>query len=294
MKVSLLGLGTMGQGMALRLLAGEHELTVYNRTRERTAAAEKAGAAVAPSARIAAQGAQAVITMVANDEALHGVAEGVDGFLEAIATGATVLQMSTVSPDATAWLAGEVQARGGRMIDCPVLGSRVEAGEGRLWILAGGDSVTIAEMRPVLDRLGQEVYLVGELGQGTRIKLCFNVVTGGLVAALAEGMALAGAAGLDLLLYVQILKDSRIPERLWIGKASQMATRDFEPRFSLENMAKDLNLAVIMGRQLGLDLQQAQASRATLLRGAVEVGSDRDMAGAVAGVRPAATGRQQA
>jgi len=284
MKVALLGLGTMGQGMAIRLIAGGHELTVYNRTRERAAAAEQAGAAVAPSAR----------TMVANDEALRGIAEGSDGFLEAIATGTTVLQMSTVSPDATTWLAAEVLARGGRMIDCPVLGSRVEASEGALWILASGDAGTIAEMRPVLDRLGQEVYQVGELGQGTRIKLCFNVVTGGLVAALAEGMALAAAAGLDLQLYVQILKDSRIPERLWIGKASQMAARDFDPRFSLENMAKDLNLAVLMGKQLGLDLQQAQASSATLLRGAAVVGSDRDMAGAVAGVRPAAAGQQHA
>jgi 3-hydroxyisobutyrate dehydrogenase len=285
-KVALLGLGVMGQGMALRLLAAGHDVAVYNRTPERAAGAEEAGAVVAPSPRAAAVGAHALITMVAHDQALHDVAEGADGFLHALSSGATVIQMSTVGPETTAWLAGAVQAAGGRMLDCPVLGSRMEASEGRLWILAGGEVKTIAAMRPVLDSLAQQVYHVGELGQGTRIKLCFNLISGGVVAALAEGIALVEATGIDPHLYAHILKDTRLPERLWIGKANQMAERDFEPRFSLDNMAKDLNLAVLMGKAYGLDLQQGLASRATLLRGAAAVGGDRDMAAAVAGVSP--------
>jgi 3-hydroxyisobutyrate dehydrogenase-like beta-hydroxyacid dehydrogenase len=278
--------------MALRLIAGGHDVTVYNRTADRTAGAQEAGAQVAQSPREAALGAQAVITMVANDEALRGVAEGEDGLLRAISTSITVLQMSTVGPDTTAWLAGEVRTRGGRILDCPVLGSRAEAADGNLWILAGGDEETIADMRPILDRLSQQVYHMGEIGQGTRAKLCFNLVGGGVVAALAEGIALIEAAGIDSQLYVQIVKDSRLPERLWIGKATQMVARDFEPRFSLANITKDLNLAVLMGKTYGLDLQQGQASRATLLRGAAVVGGDRDMAAAVAGVRPAEGTRQ--
>ncbi len=284
MKVALLGLGIMGQGMALRLVAGGHDVTVYNRTPARTVDAEKAGAAVATSPRAAAQGAAAVIVMVANDEALHRVAEGPDGFLAAVSAATTVIQMSTVGPETTAWLDGEVRDQGGRVIDCPVLGSRVEAAAGALWILAGGDKAAIAEMAPVLDSLGQRTYYVGELGQGTRLKLCFNLVTGGVVAALAEGIALIEAAGLDPQLYVRVLKDSTLPERLWIGKAGLMAARDFEPRFSLENMAKDLNLAVRMGGHYGLDLQQGQSSLAMLMRGAAAVGGDRDMAAALAGV----------
>jgi len=287
MKVALLGLGVMGRGMALRLCAAGHEVTVYNRTPGRATEVEKAGAVVAQSPRAAVADAGAAITMVANDQALHQVSEGADGLLEGLSAGTTILQMSTVGPETTLWLAGEVERRGARMLDCPVLGSRAEAGEGMLWILAGGATETIAQMRPVLDCLAQTVYHVGEVGQGTRIKLCFNLVGGGVVAALAEGIALVDAAGLDPHQYVQILTESRLPERLWIGKAKQMAGRDFEPRFSLENMAKDLNLAVLMGKSFGLDLQQGQASRATLLRGSDAVGGDRDMAAAVAGVRPA-------
>lgn len=284
MKVALIGLGVMGRGMALRLLAVGHPVAIYNRTPGRAGDVETAGGVVAPSPARAASSADVVITMVAHDEALRQVAEGTDGFLETLSSQSTVLQMSTVGPDTTTWLAGAVQARGGWMLDCPVLGSRMEAGEGSLWILAGGEAEVIARMRPILDSLARHVYHVGGIGQGTRLKLCFNLVSGGVVAALAEGIALSEAVGLDPHLYAHILKDTRLPERLWIGKANQMADRDFEPRFSLLNMAKDLNLAVLMGSQAGLDLQQGQASRAALLRGAAVVGGDRDMAAAVAGV----------
>jgi 3-hydroxyisobutyrate dehydrogenase-like beta-hydroxyacid dehydrogenase len=133
--------------------------------------------------------------------------------------------------------------------------------------------------------MGQTVYHVGIIGQGTSLKLCANLVGGGLVAAVAEGIALLEAAGIDPNLYIQVIRESNLPNRLWIGKATLMAQNDFAPRFSLENMAKDLGLAVQLGQSLGLDLQQGTQSRRTLLRGAEVVGADRDMAAAVEGVR---------
>jgi 3-hydroxyisobutyrate dehydrogenase-like beta-hydroxyacid dehydrogenase len=226
--------------------------------------------------------------MVSNDQALRQIAEGGDGFLAAVSSGMTVVQMSTVGPDTTAWLAEQVAARGAQMVDCPVLGSRPEAEQGLLWILAGGEAEVIDRIRPLLNCMGQQIYHVGEIGQATRFKLCNNLIGGGIVAALAEGMAMLEAAHLDPDLYIQILKDSRLPERLMVGKAGLMARHDFEPRFSLENMAKDLQLAISMGQHYGLDLRQGRASRDTLLRGAAAVGGDRDMAAAVAGVRPIA------
>jgi len=285
MKVGFLGLGVMGQGMAGQILGHGHELTVYNRTAERANELVARGARLAATPREAAEGNDVVVTMVSNDQALHQVAEGPDGLLAGLGEGAIVLQMSTVGPDTTAWLAEHTAERGGAFVDAPVTGSLPEASAGKLWVLAGADSAVLERVRPVLDAVSQTVYHIGAVGQGTRIKLAFNLVGGGLVAALAEGIALAEAAGIDPSLYIQVIQDSDLPRRLWIGKATAMATNDFAPRFSLANMAKDITLAIELGKAYGLQLSQGEATHATLIRGADAVGGDKDMAAAVEGVR---------
>jgi 3-hydroxyisobutyrate dehydrogenase-like beta-hydroxyacid dehydrogenase len=284
MNVAVIGLGVMGHGMAGQLLAHGHDLTVYNRTRARAADLVERGARGATTPREAVADADAVVVMVSNDRALHDVAEGPEGFLSGLRPGAIVLQMSTIGPETTEWLHQKVTARGAEMVDGPVLGSLPEANEGRLWILAGGDEATLERARPVLESVGQATYHVGPVGQGTRLKLSSNMVGAGLVAALAEGMALLEASGLDPQLYIRILRDSDLPSRLWIGKATLMMQRDFAPRFSLDNMAKDVTLALEMARAAGLDLSQGAATRAALLRGAEAVGGDKDMAAALEGV----------
>jgi len=172
----------------------------------------------------------------------------------------------------------EAGNRGASFIDGPVLGSLNEAKEGKLWVLAGADPETLDRVKPVLNSISQAVYHVGAIGRGTQMKLCSNLVGAGLVAALAEGMALLDAVGLDASQYMQIVQETNLPTRLWIGKATQMANRDFSPRFSLDNMAKDVRLALTMATQHGLDLRQGEASHASLRRGAVVAGGDRDMA----------------
>jgi 3-hydroxyisobutyrate dehydrogenase-like beta-hydroxyacid dehydrogenase len=271
--------------MAARILDAGHRLTVYNRSADRTVPFREQGAQVAQTPRDAVEDAEIVVIMVSNDAAVRGVCGGQEGVLQTLRAGAIVLQMSTIGPDTTHWLAAEVAMRGARMIDAPVMGSLPEATEGKLWVLAGGEAEAIEAARPVLETMGQTVYHVGIIGQGTSLKLCANLVGGGLVAAVAEGIALLEAAGIDPNLYIQVIRESNLPNRLWIGKATLMAQNDFAPRFSLENMAKDLGLAVQLGQSLGLDLQQGTQSRRTLLRGAEVVGADRDMAAAVEGVR---------
>lgn len=286
MNVALIGLGVMGYGMAGQILAHGHALTVYNRTRERATDLIARGARGAPTPHEAVVEAEATVIMVSNDQALHDVAEGPEGFLSGLRAGALVLQMSTIGPETTMWLHQEVTARGAEMVDGPVLGSLPEANAGRLWIMAGGDEATIERARPVLESVGQATYHVGPIGQGTRLKLCSNLITAGLVAALAEGMALLQSLGLDPGQYIHVLKEADLPSRVWGGKAMLMMQRDFAPRFSLDNMSKDVALALQMAHASGFDLPQGAATLATLLRGAEAVGGDRDMAAAVEGVRP--------
>lgn len=291
MKIAVLGLGVMGHGMAGRVLALGHTLTVYNRTQSRAADLAAQGATVAATPARAAQDAEAVITMVSNDQALREVADGPEGFLTTLGAGTLVLQCGTVGPDTVAWLNEQVAARDAALIDAPVMGSKPEAVSGKLWVLAGAEEAVLERAKPVLDCVAQHVYHVGAIGQGTRLKLCSNMITAGVVAALAEGIALIEALGLDPQLYTQVIKDSDLPSRVWGGKAGLMAARDFAPRFSLENMAKDVSLALRLAASVQLPLPQAQASLQSLTAGAEAVGGDRDMAAAFEGVR-ARTGRR--
>lgn len=281
MNVGFIGLGVMGRGMAARLLDHGHALTVYNRTRDRAAPLEAKGARVADTPRAAVEGADVAITMVSNDAALRGVAEGDDGLLAALRPGAIVLQMSTVGPDTTAWLDGAVRQRGGTMLDAPVAGSQPEAESGRLWVLAGGDAATIEAARPVLDAMSQEIYHIGPLGSATRLKLAFNMAVAGIVAAVSESVALIEASGVDPRLWIKILGDANSGTRITTGKATLMVDRDYAARFSLDNMSKDVGLALALAHTQGLNLPRAEGTRETLRRAAEIVGGDKDIAAVV-------------
>lgn len=285
MDIAVIGLGIMGRSVAGRLLEMGHRVVVYNRTPSPAAALRERGAVVAVSPRRAVEEATVVLTMVSDDQALWAVTSGADGALAGLRPRTIVLQMGTVSPRATVRLAEEVSVRGATLLDAPVMGSTPEAREGRLWVLAGGDAATITRARPVLDAVAQRVYHVGPVGQGTRLKLCLNILGGGMVAALAEGMALTREAGLDPSLYIQIIREADLPRRVMLGKAELMAQGDFVPRFSLDHMTKDVGLAIDLAGGYGLALDQARATRDALRRGAAAVGGDRDVAAAVVGVR---------
>jgi 3-hydroxyisobutyrate dehydrogenase len=285
MQVTILGLGAMGHGMATQLLAHGHDVTVFNRSAARAADLEARGARVAETPRLAVEMAEVVVIMVSDDAAIQAICEGDEGVLAGLRPGMTVLQMSTISPDATDWLYRELVVRRVEMLDAPVMGSLPEANDGRLWILAGGEQQTIDRVRPVLGAMSQAVYHVGEIGQGTLIKLCLNLLGGGLVAALAEALALLGAVGIDEQQYITILEQTNMPARMVLGKARQMASGDFAPRFSLDNMAKDIALAVSLARSQGLHFRQGEATLANLRHSAGVVGGDRDIAALGAGAK---------
>jgi len=243
MDIAVIGLGIMGRHVAGRLLDTGHRVVVYNRTPGPAEALRERGAVVAASPRRAAQDAAIAITLVSDDRALWAIAVGHDGVVAGLRPKAIMLQMGTVSPVAMGRLAAEVGARKAVLLDAPVMGSKPEALEGRLWVLAGGDVGAIVRARPVLDALAQRVYHVGPVGHGTRLKLCLNILGGGMVAALAEGMALVNAVGLDPDLYIRIIRDADLPRRVMLGKAELMAQGDFAPRFSLDHMGKDMGLS---------------------------------------------------
>jgi 3-hydroxyisobutyrate dehydrogenase len=200
-KIAYMGVGAMGQAMILRMLAAGHAVTAYNRTIEKTRRVREEGAAIASSPRLAAQGADAVFCSVTNDEASRAVWTRPDGVLSAELPPSTFLiECSTLSHDWVTELAGMAAARGLRFIDCPISArpDAVDAGDIRLFV--GASPADLAEIRPLLESLSTQlmIFHFGPVGSGTAFKLIHNLMGAIQVAAIAEAMAQAEAAGMDL------------------------------------------------------------------------------------------------
>ena len=200
-KIAYIGVGAMGQALILQLLAAGHAVTAYNRSLEKTRQVQQAGATIAPSPRLAVQGAEAVFCSVTDDDASRTVWTGPDGVLSAEMRPSTfMIECSTLSYDWVLELAGLVKKRGLRYIDCPVSGrpDAIQAGDIRLFV--GADPADLAEVRPLLASLGTKAqfFHFGPVGAGTAFKLIHNLNGAIQVAAIAEAMAQAEAAGIDL------------------------------------------------------------------------------------------------
>lgn len=199
MRVGFIGLGRMGQGMAGRLLDAGHEISVHNRSRNKASELISRGATWAGSPRSAADRVDAVITMVADDEASREVWQGPDGVLSAdVQPGMLAIECSTVSYDRALALGTACHERGLRYLDAPVTGLPESAAAGHLTLLLGGDADDIAAAAAVLAPISREQLHFGAVGAGTVYKLVINLMGAVQIASAAEGMALAERAGLDL------------------------------------------------------------------------------------------------
>jgi len=198
-KIAFLGTGVMGAAMAGRLIAAGETLRVYNRTVEKTRPLVEAGATLANTPRDAAEGADVVIAMVGDDIASDKVWLGPDGALAAtMATDAIAIECSTLSRDWVLALARTCADRGLTYIDCPLTGYPHMAAAGELTLFVGADAGDLTRARPILERLSVEIIHFGGIGAGTAYKLMVNLMGSVQIAAAAEGLLTAEAAGLDL------------------------------------------------------------------------------------------------
>lgn len=236
MRVAWIGLGAMGSRMARRLAGAGHELVVWNRTRER---AEELGVEVADSPREAAAAAEVVFTMVADPASLRAVSEGEDGVLAGLGPHSTLVELSTVGPQAIRRLAEALPA-GARLLDVPVLGSRTEAEAGTLTLFAGGDAETLEPLLPMLRVLGEPLH-VGPLGSGAAAKLVANAGLLGIVALLGETLALADVLGLPRERAFEVLAATPLAAQAERRRAALEAGA-FPPRFPVRLARKDAEL----------------------------------------------------
>jgi 3-hydroxyisobutyrate dehydrogenase-like beta-hydroxyacid dehydrogenase len=241
-KISYLGLGTMGSGMASNLLKAGYQLTVWNRSAEKCEPFARKGARVAKTPADAVRNADLVMYSVSDDDAVEKVVFGEQGILSAITAGQIAVDMSTVLP-ATSLREGEAYAkRGVDFLDAPVFGSKDESAKAKLWVLAAGKKEAFEKVKPVLEKLGQTVQYLGKNGNATAMKLVGNLIVALELEALSEGLVLARKAGLDLKTVMDVVKVADFRSPLLVSNGGNILKRDFSTYFALQLMLKDANL----------------------------------------------------
>ncbi len=276
-KVGLLGAGIMGAGMAKNLVEAGLDVRVWNRTREKADAID--GATVADSPAEAVAGADAVITMLADPEAVFEVMTGGGGALEAMDDDAVWIQSSTVGVDSATELIEKAAEAGRAFIDAPVLGTRAPAEKGELIVLASGGPADIERCSPVFDAIGSKTVELGEPGSSTRMKLAINAWLLTLTVNLAETMAYAEALDVDPAKLLEILDGNPVGSPYAQLKGKAILGREFEPAsFALAGADKDLRLILDAAAAAGLELALAPAALRRF-ESAVEMGKgELDMA----------------
>lgn len=256
--IGFVGTGLMGRGMARSLLRNGHTLKIYNRTRAKAEEVAQAGGVVVDTPKEAADGAEFVITMLADPEAVTACFEGDTGILSSLVQGAIVIDSSTISPQTTTCIAEQVKGKGAQLLDAPVFGSKNEAENGALGFLVGGEREAFDAAQEILTCLGKPSYM-GASGMGVCAKLVINLVIGGALEAFNEGMVMATRAGLDPDLMYSVLMNSRARCGIFEMKAPSVLKRDFTTFFPLKLMDKDLRLVLETADSLGLSMPAIQA-----------------------------------
>ena len=249
-RIGWIGLGNMGVPMVKNLLKAGFEVTVYNRTAAKAAPLQEAGAKLAVSPAALWETADTIITMVADDAALQQIHQGKDGLLAGAAaygpgarSGATVIDMSTVSPATSRDLAAKLAAGGVDYLDAPVAGSVNPAELGQLVIMVGGKKEVYERAAPIFEKLGKAQFYLGQQGSGNNAKLAINTLLAFNMQGLAESVLFASEHGIRPEAMLAIIGESAVANAITKMKTANILQANYQPAFALKHLAKDLRLA---------------------------------------------------
>ena len=264
--IGFLGLGTMGAPMARNLLKAGFALRVYDVVPEAITALVASGAVAAGSPAEAADGVDALITMLPNGQHVESALLGSGGALERLAPGALVIEMSTISPAVTDRIADVLAARGIAMVDAPVGRSSQHAIDGKLLVMAGGNDADVARAMPLLQCLGDTIVRCGRSGSGARMKLVNNFMSTTINVTTSEALTLAEASGIDPELARTVMLGTVAGQgHLGTTYPAKVLRNDLSPGFMVDLAEKDLGLALDLASSLGVRLPTGEAARASYL-----------------------------
>ena len=261
MKLGFIGIGLMGRPMTLRLLAAGHEVTVWNRSRDKLAPVLEKGARAADSPAAVARASEIVMMCVTDQHAAGEVLFGAQGVAAGAKRGLVVVDFSSIAPAAARDYAAKLEENGVGLVDAPVSGGTAGAEKGTLAIMAGGKAEHVERVRPVVMQLAQRFTRMGDSGAGQMTKLCNQVIVGSLIAVIGEAVRLAEASGVDAKMLPEALKGGfadSLPLQVF---GARMASRTFEPMLGATSiMLKDLENAAAVAKEKAVPLPMARTA----------------------------------
>jgi 2-hydroxy-3-oxopropionate reductase len=280
MNVGFIGLGVMGRPMAGHLIDAGHSLALHRVKDASRALVERGGKAV-DSATAAAKASDVIILMLPDTPDVEQVLFGKDGVVEGLSEGKLVIDMSSISPVATKDFAKRIEALGCDYLDAPVSGGEVGAKNAALTIMVGGKSGVFDRAKPLFEKMGKNITLVGGSGDGQTAKVANQIIVGLTIEAVAEALTFARKAGADPAKVREALMGGFAASRILEVHGERMIKRTFDPGFRIRLHRKDLSLAVDAAKALNLALPNASATQ-QLMNAAIALGDgDKDHSGLI-------------
>ncbi len=280
MRIGFLGLGNMGAAIAANLIKANHEVVVWNRSVTKARPLTDAGALLARSPKEAATGRDAVITMLADDDALNAIVDGDMGLMAGLGTGLHI-SMSTIAVATAERLSQAHRARGQRFICAPVFGRPEAAASAKLFVVAAGDPADVAAADPVFSAVGQRTFSVGPIpSSASLVKLCGNFMILAAIESLAEAMALAEKGGVPKAQLLEVLTGSLFNAPVFQNYGKLLVEGKFRPAgFAAPLGLKDMRLAGQSAEKLRVPMPLLSLLRDHLLQALAVEGEDIDWSG---------------
>eukprot|EP00041_Stephanoeca_diplocostata_P021036 m.481953 g.481953 ORF g.481953 m.481953 type:complete len:291 (-) comp21720_c0_seq1:261-1133(-) len=284
--VGFIGIGIMGRGMAMNLLKSGANVVVWNRTKSKLDELVAKGALVADSPKAVVQQSDITYSMLSTPAVAHEIFYSPTGTLEGMSAGKRLVDCATLDPATMVKFHSEITQKGGKFLEAPVSGSKVQAENGDLIMLCAGDKEVFDEIVETdLKLVGKASFFLGDIGAGSRMKLVVNMVMGDMMVAFSEGMHLSNKAGLDPATLVEILGLGAMAAPLYKVKGPGMVARDFKTQFPLKHQHKDMKLALDLAKEVGATLPVATAAEAAFASARPEL-DDEDFSAVVRKVDP--------
>ena len=251
-RVGFIGLGIMGQGMVRNLLKADFEVDIWNRTAKRMDPLVEAGAKKTNSPADLASKCDIVITCVSDTPDVQEVVLGENGVIHGIESGALLVDMSTISPQATREIAAKLDEKDVHMLDAPISGGSEGAAQGTLSIMIGGDAKQVARAMPYFEAMGKTITHVGGHGAGQMVKLVNQILVVVNMLAAAEALLFGQAGGLDLQKTLDAVTQGAAGSWMLSNRGPQVLERDWRPGFTIDLQQKDLRLVMEAADQMGV------------------------------------------
>jgi 3-hydroxyisobutyrate dehydrogenase len=284
-RIALLGIGTMGRGMAANLLKAGFPLAVYNRTRSKAEPLAAQGAVIAGTPAEVATNADVVISILADDNASRAAWLGTDGALAAMSPGSIVMECGTVSHEWITQLDRETMSHNIGLVEAPVTGSRPQAEAGQLTFLCGADAATLDKVRPVLEPMSKAILHLGPVGSGGQMKLINNFLCAVQVASFAEALIWIEHSNLNRTQALEILKTGAPGSGIFNAMSDRMTARTYGVNFALRLLNKDVRYAEAAAAEHGVKLTTATATQDLLNQAEQQGLGDKDMSAVVEVIR---------